>query len=71
LSLLSLIGGAGFFIGLILGVVGGILALVFHPTEDMDDLFPGTTSGGVCRNCGARVPQGPRGYCPSCGHPFG
>jgi hypothetical protein len=30
-SLVSLFGGGGFFIGLILGIVGGILAIVWKP----------------------------------------
>lgn len=34
-SLFSFIIGGGFFIGLILGLVGGILALIFKPTPPM------------------------------------
>ena len=34
LSLLSLVGGAGFALGLILGVIGGVWGLIFHPDDE-------------------------------------
>jgi hypothetical protein len=55
LSLLSIVGGGGAIIGLILGLVGGILAVVFHPSDEMEP-FPDVRS----RSQGIR-------YCPSCG----
>jgi hypothetical protein len=62
LSLLSLIGGGGFVIGLILGVIGGILAIVFEPETDLwdDDFLPPRppVPGRTCPSCGQPVTPG-------------
>lgn len=56
LSLLSLFGGGGFILGLILGMVGGIMAIIFSPEQD--DLPPSlapvpdpTRGSTTCTNC--------------------
>ena len=36
LSLLSILAGGGFVVGLILGVIGGILGIIFEPDEDIE-----------------------------------
>jgi|GEM_PF-1603302 len=36
LSLVSILGGGGFFLGLILGAIGGILAIVFEESEELE-----------------------------------
>ena len=40
LSLVSLFAGAGLFLGLILGVIGGIMAIVWEDPDEADDLPP-------------------------------
>jgi hypothetical protein len=71
LSLISLVSGGGFFLGLILGLVGGILGIVFHPTEELDGegLFP-AGGGRRCRHCGQSVASAGSRYCPACGQPM-
>ena len=81
LSLLSLVGSGGLFIGLILGVVGGILAIIFVPTEDAEYLagppvgwtaarpLPGPGAAVRCPNCGASALAGAL-RCPMCETPL-
>jgi hypothetical protein len=69
----------GFFIGFLLGLIGGILALTFKPTMAPGAMPPPMMSssmpmgsapmgsmGMTCKNCGASVPAGAT-RCPSCG----
>jgi hypothetical protein len=84
-SVASIVGGGGFGLGLLLGVVGGILAILFEESEEMDyDPSTGTyrpvpvapptgfaaPSGGVtCPNCRSTVPAGAP-RCPDCETPL-
>ena len=69
----------GFFIGFLLGLIGGILALTFKPTMAPGAMPPPMMSssmpmgsapmgsmGMTCKNCGASIPAG-ASRCPSCG----
>lgn len=71
-SLMSGVAGAGFIIGLILGLLGGILAILFEPSDDLD-LPPGPLApspwGRRCENCQEWV-TGKYRYCPQCGSPL-
>lgn len=67
-SLVSLISGGGFLLGLILGLVGGIWLLVFEPDDEADHPAFGPAAR-TCRNCG-RTTTGRDPYCPSCGSPM-
>lgn len=71
LSLVSIFTGGGFILGLILGVIGGILAILFVPSDDAlllpSDMFTPTTRR--CANCGASF-SGELSACPSCGAPY-
>jgi len=81
LSILSWVTAiGGYVIGFILGLIGGILALVFKPSMPMGAMPPpmsgsmpmgsapmGTMGmGTACKNCGASIPAGAT-RCPSCG----
>lgn len=80
LSLLSVFGGAGLFLGLLLGVIGGIWAIVFHTGEEDQPLAafavsgrpaagPARGTGPRCPNCGGVV--GPAStQCPYCETPL-
>jgi hypothetical protein len=84
LSLASLLVGGGFYLGTILGVVGGGWAMVFEYSDDDNDLFlddpwnrprsVGTGTGarqgsaGVCENCRSTLAVGVS-RCPSCETP--
>lgn len=72
LSLLSIFGGGGFIIGLIVGAIGGILAIVFQPDGAPLPLGPDLPSvaktGSRCPNCGAAIFPGERN-CPKCEAP--
>ncbi|MHB1708950.1 MAG: DUF6114 domain-containing protein [Thermoplasmataceae archaeon] len=50
----------GFVIGFLLGLIGGILAMVWKPQTK-------TNTGRVCLKCGRMVPEN-IAYCPSCGN---
>jgi hypothetical protein len=69
----------GFFIGFLLGLIGGILALTFKPAMAPGAMPPPMMSssmpmgsapmgsmGMTCKNCGAGIPAG-ASRCPSCG----
>jgi len=69
----------GFFIGFLLGLIGGILALTFKPAMAPGAMPPPMMSssmpmgsapmgsmGMTCKNCGASIPAGAT-RCPSCG----
>src|SRR3989442_13160277 len=69
----------GFFIGFLLGLIGGILALTFKPTMAPGAMPPPMMSSSMPRvsapmgsivmtskNCGASIPAGAT-RCPSCG----
>jgi hypothetical protein len=69
----------GFFIGFLLGLIGGILALTFKPAMAPGAMPPPMMSsstpmgsapmgsmGMTCKNCGASIPAG-ASRCPSCG----
>ena len=72
----------GLVIGFLLGLIGGILAIVFKPTMvpgamppqsmgamPMGSMGPSPTMGSMgmtCKNCGASIPAGAT-RCPNCG----
>jgi len=65
-SIVSFIGAwAGFGIGLILGIVGGALAISWKPSTPTTPVAPQVT-GRVCVQCGRAVP-GDAKYCSHCG----
>ncbi|MCI4324497.1 MAG: DUF6114 domain-containing protein [Thermoplasmata archaeon] len=80
LSLSSLLAGGGFFLGVLLGVIGGILAILFEYEEQPDPFadpdqseFFGPTGAGrsarpgparFCENCRSVLPVG-AARCPS------
>jgi uncharacterized protein DUF6114 len=66
-SFLSILGGAGFILGLVLSLVGGILAVVAQYEEGPGD-FPGWTPSSNCANCGRSI-GAMDAFCPSCGSP--
>jgi len=61
LSLGSIIIGGGFFIGLILGLVGGILGIIWKPTA--------AGAMRICPRCGRQVAL-EYNVCPHCGNVF-
>ena len=78
LSLVSYIGGGGFFIGLILVLIGGILALTWHPPAaaapggQWNQPQPGTwgqPTGAPPLQQSAPAPGAGQRFCASCGSP--
>lgn len=70
-SLLALVSGGGFFLGTVLGVIGGILAIVFGRAQEEDTYGPAPQPlppgpGWTCRSCGRNNPQD-SWYCAGCG----
>jgi len=57
---------AGFGIGLILGVIGGGMAIAWRPTA-MLPLQPTAPMGRFCPHCGRAIPMD-AGFCSYCGH---
>lgn len=74
LSIFSFFSAAGgFFIGLVLGVVGGILVLTWQPPRLMAGYYPvfaSVPSHRTCPKCGRAVPSDSR-YCSYCGAVLG
>gem|GEM_PF-1244439 len=67
LSLASFAGGFG--VGFVLGLVGGILAIVHHPYPAGPYLPPPPPIQRVCPRCGMVIDPSVR-FCPHCGHGF-
>jgi len=70
-SILAIFSGGGFFVGTILGAIGGVLALIFTPSYDPFE--EGVGDGGSveerfrrCPFCETQMPASGR-FCPSCG----
>jgi vacuolar-type H+-ATPase subunit I/STV1 len=55
-SVISIIAGGGFLLGVLLGMAGGILALTFDPGAAPAPEPPVPPSGSTCPNCGEKVP---------------
>lgn len=63
-SIISIFGGGGFFAGMILGIVGGVLAITWsEPDVDTSEELR------TCLNCG-RFVQATYQFCPYCGNKF-
>ncbi|MCI4321819.1 MAG: DUF6114 domain-containing protein [Thermoplasmata archaeon] len=85
LSAVSIFGGGGFLIGIILGLIGGVLAIRFEVDEDPNfeweyngvrPSIPGSSASrptprmqGLCANCQSTVPVG-ADRCPNCETPY-
>jgi hypothetical protein len=80
LSLFSYVGGGGFFIGLILALIGGVLALRWHPPRVAQPFYGQPAYDAPLGRSGAAspwsVPASPplppdvaRRFCSSCGSP--
>ncbi|MCI4334257.1 MAG: DUF6114 domain-containing protein [Thermoplasmata archaeon] len=70
-SILSFFGGGGFLIGILLGLLGGILAIVFETSEEesgVESLFPRRAPDRptACWNCGRPFLAG-SAVCAGCG----
>jgi len=79
-SLVSFVGGGGLFIGLILGLVGGIMALTWNPPVAVGPLYgaprygsPGNPPMGstpwASPTPSPAAPGGAQRFCSSCGSP--
>jgi len=61
--------GGGFFIGFLLALIGGILAITWKPTPPPPAYYPPTAPmARVCPRCGRVVDPSVR-FCPQCGSP--
>lgn len=61
-SLTSIVIGGGFILGLILGLIGGILAIVWKPEYAVMGAYR------MCLGCGNQIPSN-YAVCPHCGRP--
>lgn len=66
MALISIVGGGGFFIGLILALIGGILAVVWHPPAMAQ---PAWGQPAAPMAAPAAAPAGGQKFCGSCGSP--
>jgi Family of unknown function (DUF6114)/zinc-ribbon domain len=80
LSLVSIIGGGGFFIGLILALIGGILAITWRPPEPSPPMYGRPAYGSPIPPASATTPWASppspplqpgvaQRFCSSCGSP--
>jgi hypothetical protein len=70
LGLISIISGGGFILGLILALVGGILALVWHPPAAAQTAWSSAPTAPPAAPAGGAPPaMGGARYCASCGSP--
>jgi hypothetical protein len=70
LGFISIIGGGGFVLGLILALVGGILALIWHPPASAQTAWSSAPTAPPAAPMGGSspAPAGSR-FCASCGSP--
>jgi len=75
-SLLSVVAYWGFVVGLVLGLVGGVLAITWTPPPTVFATWGGLVSptgpvipGRACLRCGFLTARDAR-FCPHCGSPF-
>jgi hypothetical protein len=73
LSLVSFVGGGGFFIGLILALIGGIVAAIWNPPMLPQPMYgrpgPGGSPPWTSPSSPPLQPGGPQRFCSSCGSP--
>jgi len=70
LSLVSFVGGGGFFIGLILALIGGIVAATWTSPTLSQPMYGRPGSGGSPPWASPPLhPGGPQRFCSSCGSP--
>ena len=66
-SLLSWFGSfGGAVVGFVLGLIGGILGIVWHPAGSPPAQMTQTSMTRTCLNCGRTVNQDAK-FCPNCG----
>jgi zinc-ribbon domain len=85
LGLIGLFSGAGYYLGPILTIVGGILAMIWHPTTTGAPAWgqpqqmtmgaapmgaPPAAGGRTCASCGSANAAGAQ-FCAKCGAPMG
>lgn len=68
LSLLSFFGGGGFLVGVLLGVIGGILAIIYQVPGSIPLPYSSPAVGYLrpCPKCGSNLAVG-ASYCHTCG----